>query len=152
MTQSDLEWPRTAKKIVWMTQYDFRWVKSICASPFWGLSDLDISIYSDSATSHRETTTLCNTYVYDLSRNDLLRLYIRGYLFEADLYSYSFTFDKIWSTLVSVVQRSYFKEDRQQNEHPSHVRWGFVTIQLMASNVGEQHYSNQVETTRDEFT
>ena len=28
MTQSDLEWPRTAVDKVWMTQYDFRWVKS----------------------------------------------------------------------------------------------------------------------------
>ena len=27
---------------------------------FWGPSDLDISIYSDSVTSHRETTTLCD--------------------------------------------------------------------------------------------
>jgi hypothetical protein len=42
-----------------MTQYDFRWVKSTSASPFWGLSDLDISIYSDSVTSQRETTILC---------------------------------------------------------------------------------------------
>ena len=58
MTQSDLEWPRTAMEIVWMTQYDFRWVKSTSASPFWGLSDLDISIYSDSVTSQRETTIL----------------------------------------------------------------------------------------------
>ena len=59
MTQSDLEWPRTAMEIVWMTQYDFRWVKSTSASPFWGPSDLDISIYSDSVTSQRETTILC---------------------------------------------------------------------------------------------
>ena len=29
MTQSDLEWPRTAVDKAWMTQYDFRWVKSI---------------------------------------------------------------------------------------------------------------------------
>ena len=59
MTQSDLEWPRTAMEIVWMTQYDFRWVKSTSASPFWGLLDLNISIYSDSVTSQRETTILC---------------------------------------------------------------------------------------------
>ena len=58
MTQSDLEWPRTAVEIVWMTQYDFRWVKSTSASPFWGPLDLDISIYSDSVTSQRETTIL----------------------------------------------------------------------------------------------
>ena len=59
MTQSDLEWPRAAMEIVWMTQYDFRWVKSTSASPSWGPSDLDISIYNDSATSQRETTILC---------------------------------------------------------------------------------------------
>ena len=32
ITQSELEWPRTAKEMVWMTQYDF---KSASASPFW---------------------------------------------------------------------------------------------------------------------
>ena len=64
MTQSDLEWPRTAMEIIWMTQFDFRWVKSTSASPFWGPSDLDILIYSDSVTSHRETTTLCGLAVY----------------------------------------------------------------------------------------
>jgi hypothetical protein len=64
MTQSDLEWPRTAMKIIWMTQYDFRWVKSTSASPFWGPSDLDISIYSDSVTSQRETTILCANAIY----------------------------------------------------------------------------------------
>ena len=58
MTQSDLEWPRTAMEIVWMTQYDFRWVKSTSASPFWDPSDLNILIYSDSVTSQRETTIL----------------------------------------------------------------------------------------------
>ena len=36
MVQSDLEWPRAAMEIVWMTQYDFRWVKSTSASLFWG--------------------------------------------------------------------------------------------------------------------
>ena len=41
-----------------MTPYDFRWVKSTSASIFWGLSDLNISIYSGSVTSQRETTTL----------------------------------------------------------------------------------------------
>jgi hypothetical protein len=48
-------------EVVWMTPYDFRWVKSTSASPFWGPSDLDISIYSDSVTSQRETTTVCPT-------------------------------------------------------------------------------------------
>ena len=43
-----------------MTQYDFRWVKSTPASPFRGPSDLDISIYSDSVTSQRGTTTVCS--------------------------------------------------------------------------------------------
>ena len=58
MTQSDLEWPKLDMDMVWMTQYDFRWVKSIALAPFWGPSDLDISIYSDSVTSQRETTIL----------------------------------------------------------------------------------------------
>ena len=64
MTQSDLEWPRTAVEIVWMTQYDFRWVKSTSASPFWGPSDLNFSICSDSVTSQRETTILCTTWYF----------------------------------------------------------------------------------------
>jgi hypothetical protein len=63
MTQSDLKWPRTAMEIVWKTQYDFRWVKSTSASPFWGPSDLDISIYSDSVTSQRETTILWSIWI-----------------------------------------------------------------------------------------
>ena len=41
-----------------MTYYDFTYVKSTSASPFWGPSVLDISIYSDSVTSQRDTTTL----------------------------------------------------------------------------------------------
>ena len=77
MTQDDLGWLETnlndpkwlnlaqaTKEIVWMTQYDFRWVKSTPASPFWGPSDLDISIYSDSVTSQRETTILCNDFSF----------------------------------------------------------------------------------------
>ena len=60
MTQSDLEWPRTAMEIVWMTQYDFRCVKSTSASPFWGPSDLDISICSDLMTSQREVSFCIN--------------------------------------------------------------------------------------------
>ena len=63
VTQSDLEWPREPMEIVWMTQYDFRWVKSTTASPFWGPLDLDILIYSDSVTSQRETTILCGLYL-----------------------------------------------------------------------------------------
>ena len=58
MTQCDLEWPRTAKEIVRMTQYDFRWVNSTSVSPFWGPSHLDILLYNDLVTSHRQTTTL----------------------------------------------------------------------------------------------
>ena len=71
MTQSDLEWPRTAMEIVWMTQYDFNWVKFTSASPFWGLSDLDILIYSDSVTSQRETTILCNESTWIICNRSL---------------------------------------------------------------------------------
>ena len=42
MTQSDLEWPRTAMEIVWMTQYDFRCVKSTSTGSVnsnWCISD-----------------------------------------------------------------------------------------------------------------
>ena len=73
MTQSDLEWPMTAKEIAWMTQYDFRWLKSTCASPFWGPSYLDISVCSDSVTSGRETTTLCILVQFE---NDMILLQI----------------------------------------------------------------------------
>ena len=59
MTQSDLEWPRTAKEIVWMTQYDFRWVKSTSANPFWGPSDLDILIYTVTRWHLRERPPYC---------------------------------------------------------------------------------------------
>ena len=60
MTQSDLEWPRTAMEIVWMTQYDFKWVKSTSASPFRGPSDLDILIYSAVTHWHlRERPPYC---------------------------------------------------------------------------------------------
>ena len=44
VTQSDLEWPREPMEIVWMTQYDFRWVKSTYTSAFIGPLDLDILI------------------------------------------------------------------------------------------------------------
>ena len=71
MAQSDLEWPRAAMEIVWMTQYDFRWVKSTSASLFWGPSDLNISIYSGSVTSQRETTTLCESDKYERQKNPL---------------------------------------------------------------------------------
>ena len=64
MAQSDLEWPRAAMEIVWMTQYDFRWVKSTSASLIWGPSDLNISIYSGSVTSQRETTILWDVSIY----------------------------------------------------------------------------------------
>ena len=48
---SDLEWPRTAMENSMNDSIWLKWVKSTSASPFWGPSDLDISIYSDSVTS-----------------------------------------------------------------------------------------------------
>ena len=64
---NDLEWSKTAMEIVWMTQYDFRWVKSTSASPFWGPSDLNISIYSGSVTSQRGTTILWCASKWDVT-------------------------------------------------------------------------------------
>ena len=50
MTQSDLKWPSIALVIVWMSHYEFRWVKSTAIALCWGPLDLDISIYSGSVT------------------------------------------------------------------------------------------------------
>ena len=62
MTQDDLGWLETKindSKWLKMSHYEFRWLKSTAIALCWGPSDLDISIYSRSVTSERETTTLC---------------------------------------------------------------------------------------------
>ena len=51
MTQSDLEWPRIALGIIWMSHYEFRLVKSTDLALYWGPSDFEFSIYSGSVTS-----------------------------------------------------------------------------------------------------
>ena len=61
---NDLEWLRIPLDIVWMFSYDFKWVKSTVVAPFWGPSDLELSIYSGSVTSQRETTTLCGELIW----------------------------------------------------------------------------------------
>ena len=49
-------------RVVWMISYEFKWVKSTVVAPFWGPSNLEISIYSGLVTSQRETTILCTSY------------------------------------------------------------------------------------------
>ena len=77
MIQCDLEWPKIGMDMVYMTHYDFRWVKSIAVAPFCGPSDLDITTYSDSVTSQRETTILwyvvkkCQKHVYVICEGSL---------------------------------------------------------------------------------
>ena len=39
ITQSDLKWLRIAVDKVWMSQYDFRWVRTTIVAPFWGPLD-----------------------------------------------------------------------------------------------------------------
>ena len=60
MTQSDLKWPRTDVENFWRTFDESSHVKSTTLAPFWGPSTLDISTYSGSVTSQRETTILCD--------------------------------------------------------------------------------------------
>ena len=75
MTQSDLEWPRTAMEIVWMTQYDFKWVKSTSASPFWGPSDLDMYLdiqrLGDISERDHHTVPLFTDIFYGITKVDI---------------------------------------------------------------------------------
>ena len=69
VTQSDLEWPREPMEIVWMTQYDFRWVKSTTASPFWGPLDLDIQWLGDISERDHHTVWSLSTWRRNIFTN-----------------------------------------------------------------------------------
>ena len=54
---------------IWVTmRIAIHWkrIKSSAVVSFWGPSDLDISIYSDSVTSQRETTTMCGICLHSV--------------------------------------------------------------------------------------